>query len=850
MMRARVDSSPGADGAPVASLCTLAYRRQTSPVPTLNLFFKQVLAKGYSDCQVCRRQAAVGAEVSHDAGANDGDDSLKTDHKLVAYFSIATLLTASVAALSFWAYSQIGISAYERKQSFALINGANILLEDMASAESGQRGYSLTGQTAFLQPYLAARDRIPGQIDKLRTYSLHTDVQKHLDVIASLVAAKLAHMAHLIELRRGAEIGAVLAAEADGEGKRIMDALQAEIQNVDQIQEAAYARHDREFQSSLRALFVLIISASLLALLFAFVFAWMILRETQHRLKDLLHVETRHLLDQQEETNRLLQRANATLEISEEKLAITLNSIGDAVIATDADGRVTLLNPLAARLTGWTQAEASGRAVEDIFHIVNPDTRQPAHVPVMDTLARGTLHGLANHTVLIARDGTECTIADSCAPIRTRAGLVVGAVLVFRDITERALLEQVVHEKNTELEIAVAVADRANQAKSDFLSSMSHELRTPLSAILGFAQLMESASPQPTASQKRSLEQILKAGWYLLDLINEILDLALIESGKLSLSLEPVSISEVMHECEAMIEPQAQKRRISMTLPRHGNSVFVKADRTRIKQVLLNLLSNAVKYNKVGGAVDVEFVTHIPGRIRVCVKDTGEGLGQDQLAQLFQPFNRLGKEGNGEAGTGIGLVVCKRLVELMGGLIGAESSRGKGSVFWIEFNLVHQPESISVTSPNAHWKPAQVHVGAPAYTLLYVEDNPANLMLVEDIIARRPDIRLLSAMDAIHGIELALSSKPDAILMDINLPGISGVEALRILGEDTATSHIPVIALSANALPSDVQKGMDAGFFRYLTKPIKVKEFMETLDAVLQFSMTQKPHDNILDQTR
>jgi signal transduction histidine kinase len=221
----------------------------------------------------------------------------------------------------------------------------------------------------------------------------------------------------------------------------------------------------------------------------------------------------------------------------------------------------------------------------------------------------------------------------------------------------------------------MAAAEKANRAKTDFLSSMSHELRTPLNAILGFAQLMESGTPPPTpAQQKRSLDQILKAGWYLLELINEILDLALIESGKVTLSREPVSLAEVMLECRAMIEPQAQQRGIGMTFPRFEAPCHVKADRTRIKQVLINLLFNAIKYNRPGGTVSVECSPCPPNSIRISVRDTGAGLSPEQLAQLFQPFNRLGKETGAEEGTGIGLVVTKRLVELMGGVIGVDSA--------------------------------------------------------------------------------------------------------------------------------------------------------------------------------
>jgi CheY-like chemotaxis protein len=379
---------------------------------------------------------------------------------------------------------------------------------------------------------------------------------------------------------------------------------------------------------------------------------------------------------------------------------------------------------------------------------------------------------------------------------------------------------------------------------------MSHELRTPLSAILGFAQLMESGSPSPTASQKRSIDQILQGGWYLLELINEILDLALIESGKLSLSLEPIALAEVLRECQDMIEPQAQKRGISVAFPQFEIPYSVKADRTRVKQVLINLLSNAIKYNKAGGSVVVDHLTSTPGRIRICVKDSGEGLSADKLAQLFQPFNRLGQEANGEEGTGIGLVTTKRLIELMGGSIGAESTVGTGSVFWIELNLSteRQPAPATVISSAAAYAPIQTD--ASLRTLLYVEDNPANLMLIEDLIARRPDIRLLSARDGNRGIEIARTSRPNVILMDINLPGISGIKALRILADDPITAQIPVIALSANAMPRDIEKGLEAGFFRYLTKPIKVNELMETLDIALEHAKAQSggAHQKELEQ--
>jgi signal transduction histidine kinase/ActR/RegA family two-component response regulator len=426
----------------------------------------------------------------------------------------------------------------------------------------------------------------------------------------------------------------------------------------------------------------------------------------------------------------------------------------------------------------------------------------------------------------ICKDGSRFPAIVSITALRDDYGEIIGYLLIGTDNSVRKQVE-------LELNEAMALAEKANLAKSDFLSSMSHELRTPLNAVLGFAQLMETGSPPPTPAQRRNLDQILKAGWYLLDLINEILDLSQIESGKVTLSREPVSLAEVMLECRAMIEPQAQKRGIVMTFPRFDIAHYVEADRTRVKQVLINLLFNAIKYNRPGGAVVVECTPKQPESIRISVRDTGAGLAPEQLAQLFQPFNRLGKETGSEEGTGIGLVVTKRLVELMGGVIGADSTVGVGSVFWIELNLTRTPPHAMRETENSTLMPAQLPGSVPLRTILYVEDNPANLELVEQLISRRPDLHLLSAADGNVGIEFARAYLPEVILMDINLPGISGIEAMKILHADPATAHIPIIALSANAIPRDIARALDAGFFHYLTKPIKVNEFMDSLDAAL-----------------
>jgi PAS domain S-box-containing protein len=501
----------------------------------------------------------------------------------------------------------------------------------------------------------------------------------------------------------------------------------------------------------------------------------------------------------------------------------------DALMTTDPRGIITDVNQQMEALTGCTRDELIGAAFKDYF--TDPD-RAEAGIKRVLSGSKVTDYELTAR----ARDGKETVVSYNATTFHDRDRKLQGVFAAARDVTERKRFEHTLQENNVELERARAAAEKANLAKSDFLSSMSHELRSPLNAILGFAQLINSDTPAPNSAQSASIDQILHAGWYLLDLINEILDLAQIESGKLALSREPTSLSEVMFECQAMIEPQGQKRGIRMTFPESGVPCFVDADRTRLKQVLINLLSNAIKYNQPNGTVVVDYTRSSAERIRVSVRDSGAGLSPDMLAQLFQPFNRLGQERSTEEGTGIGLVMSKRLVELMGGSIGVESTVGLGSVFWFELNSTMEPQLEVGSARPAATAPVPVLNGSPLRTLLYVEDNPANLKLIEQLIARRADIRLLSARDGNLGIQLARAHQPEVILMDINLPGISGIEALKILREEPATAHIPVIALSANAMPRDIEKGLQAGFFRYLTKPIKVNEFMDTLEVALEFA--------------
>lgn len=503
----------------------------------------------------------------------------------------------------------------------------------------------------------------------------------------------------------------------------------------------------------------------------------------------------------------------------------------DALMTTDPAGIITDVNNQMEALTGCTRDELIGSPFKSYF---TDPARAEAGIKLVLREKKVTDYELTAS----ARNGKKTLVSYNATTFYDRDRTLQGVFGVARDVTERKRFEQALQETNVAMNSAKSAAEKANLAKSDFLSGMSHELRSPLNAILGFAQLMDTASPPPSDVQKESITQILQAGWHLLKLINEILDLSVVESGKVSLSLEPVDLSQVLSKCQTMMESQAQQRGIVMTFPLFKQPSFVWADQTRLMQIVINLLSNAIKYNQSNGQVTVDYSVTSSESIRISFRDTGAGLAPEKVAQLFQPFNRLGQEASSVSGTGIGLVVTKQLVELMGGVMGVNSTVGEGSVFWFELQSTPEPELKTIALEHAAPKIAIRPIDTPQKIVLYIEDNPANMKLVENLIDRRTDIKLLKAVDGSLGIALAKSSLPDVILMDINLPDISGIDALKALREDVSTAHIPVVAISANAMSRDIEVGRQLGFFRYLTKPIVVEEFMTTLDLALDW--TQK----------
>ncbi len=374
-------------------------------------------------------------------------------------------------------------------------------------------------------------------------------------------------------------------------------------------------------------------------------------------------------------------------------------------------------------------------------------------------------------------------------------------------------------------------AEQANQAKSVFLSSMSHELRTPMNAILGFAQMLEY-DPSMNEDQQENVREILKGGRHLLNLINEVLDLAKIESGRIDLSLESVDLPDLIHEAWQMIQPLATAQQLTFKLGVSAGMV-VRADRFRLKQVVLNLLSNAVKYNRRAGSIYITARPAEAGRLRIAVADTGMGIPADRMAELFQPFNRLDAEYSTVEGTGIGLTITRQLVELMGGTVGVDSEVGVGSSFWIELPSEAAERHRAAAAPAS---PNGAHLANPhahEHLILCIDDNPANLKLMTQMLGLRRHVRLLTAHTPELGIELALAHRPALVLLDINMPGMDGFQVLKVFKASAFLKDIPVVAITANAMPRDIERGLSAGFFDYLTKPVDVQQFLNAIDSCL-----------------
>jgi PAS domain S-box-containing protein len=502
-------------------------------------------------------------------------------------------------------------------------------------------------------------------------------------------------------------------------------------------------------------------------------------------------------------------------EREREHLALNHHAI---VSISDIAGNITYANEKFCDVSGYSYEELHGHN----HRLLKSGRHLPTfYAEMWNTIAGGNIWSgeICNRK----KNGELYWVESTITPFLDHNGKPYQYVAIRTEITALKAREQELIEART-------LAETANRAKSEFLSNMSHEFRTPMNAILGFAQLLDF-DETVAAVHKDEVREILKAGRHLLEIINEILDLAKIESGRIDLSIEPTALAPLIEECIGLIRPLAEQR--SIVLQQHGfTTQAVRADRTRLRQVLLNLLSNGIKYNRDGGRIDLSLASGTEGKLRIAVADTGIGIAATNLGELFQPFSRLGAESGSIEGTGIGLVITRRLIESMGGAVGVESTAGTGSTFWVELPAAEPMGDPSVTA-TIEGDHAFLNGGHGASRILYIEDNPANLRLVAQILGRHRNVHLITAHAPQLGIELAMAQTPDLILLDINMPEINGFQVLKLLKADARTQQVPVVAISANAMPRDIAQGLAAGFVEYLTKPLDVERFLAVVDHCL-----------------
>lgn len=539
-----------------------------------------------------------------------------------------------------------------------------------------------------------------------------------------------------------------------------------------------------------------------------------------------------------EQRTRQLREENRRREGIQRRLEAIMDGVADAIVSADGAGRIQGFNAAAQSMFGWSEQEALGMPLSTLM----PEPYASRHDRFMDTfLSSGqpTVIGMGRELPARRKDGTVFPVEVALSHLRLEQEDVF--IAAIRDITER-------REAEEQLRTAKETAETANHAKSAFLSSMSHELRTPMNAILGFAQLLEVMGGEAlTDTQRDYIGHILSAGNHLLALINDVLDLSKIETGRVALSLEPVAVAPVAENTASLLQAVADRHGVTVlplevpaSLPR------VWADHTRLGQILLNLATNAVKYNRPHGTVRLHAgpSPRHEDMVTVAVTDTGRGIAAERRQDLFVPFNRLGAESGPIEGSGIGLSIAKQLVEMMGGAIGCDSVVGQGSTFWVDLPVADDDQNPHRAAGHLHLDddraPRHDALSGHAWTILHIEDNPPNLRLVANVLSRFPDVRVLSAPTAEIGLDLVKAHAPDLVVMDLNLPGADGFEALMRLRNDPATAAIPVVAVTARVGPREVNRGLRAGFNAYLTKPLDLTLFLREVDRLLGESPTEQ----------
>lgn len=664
-------------------------------------------------------------------------------------------------------------------------------------AETGQRGFIITGNERYLVPFNDAVSRLPTEIEKFKSMPRIDISEADVERVTQLVDQKIAELRRTVELRRTAGFDAAAEAVGSGEGQQLMERLRAEVARLQSIKTVALEK-DRQASDRITWLRTTVFFAA--GLLNLAVLAW-----AYRRIADSIQ-----LRDQ-----ALAEAARRDLELKRQKdlLAVTLASIGDCVIVTDQVGHITFMNKVAEEVTGWKFHEANSRPASEIFHIVNEETRQPVESPVEKVMKQGVIVGLANHTILIRKDGTEVPIDDSGAPIRDAKGVVYGVVLVFRDFSEQK-------HASRELREAKEAAETASKAKDQFLAMLSHELRTPLTPVLATLNLWEVSGelPEPIRSDVQMLRRNIELEARIID---DLLDLTRLGRGMVSVSSEDTDVHELLELLVGLSQSELYEKDLKVSLRLNASRHYVHTDAARLQQVLWNILVNAIKFTGSGGKITIGTSNNSEGEIDVSIVDTGIGMAPETISKLFVPFEQGDRTHHRQyRGLGLGMAISNALIKLLKGKLTADSAGlGQGSTFTVSFP--------TITGTRATNEPA----GAlPKVTgkvnLLLVEDHQDSARALASLLGNRgyKVERVPTVATALEALE---RENFDLLVCDLGLPDGSGID---LIVEIRKTKTTPAIALTGFGMQQDIERAQRAGFNSHLTKPVNLQK----LEAIIR----------------
>ncbi|HKQ79969.1 MAG TPA: CHASE3 domain-containing protein [Blastocatellia bacterium] len=689
------------------------------------------------------------------------------------------------------------------------------VLSTMDDAETGERGYLLTGEKSYLEPYQSAVGAIQARVERLkRLIADDPNQQARIPALERDIADRLDNLNRQIDRRRNGHAEGARQVVMLGAGNRQMDAIRHDIVGMESDENNLLKRRSEELNASGRYAFLTDFVTNLIACALLSSVSYVVISDVTAR-----------------------KRADEALRQQREWLQVTLSSIGDAVIATETNGAVTFLNPVAESLTGWKQEEAQGQSIREVFNIVNERTREPVENPALRAMREGLIVGLANHTLLIAKDGTEMPIDDSGAAIKGADGKIIGAVLIFRDITERRLVEEERSKLLASERAAREKAEAASRSKDEFVAMISHEIRSPLNSILGWAQMLREGKIDQ-AETVRAVEIIERNARAQSQLIEDLLDISRVITGKLTLNVRSVELPQIIEAALDSIRPAANAKSIQLRARLESRVSLVSGDPNRLQQIVWNLLSNAVKFTPRHGRVEVS-LERVDSRLQITVSDSGVGISPEFLPFVFDRFSQANTSSERKyGGLGLGLAIVRHLAELHGGTAQADSpGEGQGATFTVTLPVKAVCEEMGDLEPAA--LSAESAGSLPdAITLdglrvMIVDDEAETRDLLTAMLTRRgAEVKACaSAAEALEEIE---RRRPSVLVSDIGMPDEDGyalIRKLRALGPERG-GNIPAVALTAYARSEDRMRALRSGFQMHVAKPIEAGELIVAIASL------------------